>query len=284
MGLYFLSEDVDGQFLENHVGEKEDGNLYKGDPRGTLQWRGAEVRFFKQEYEKANHEKADDWSDLIDFVYTLNNTAREEIRERLDAMMDVDSAVALLALDLASVNLDSYVGSGHNYYLYRRDSDHKFQFIPWDPNEAFGNFNLGMPLDELRSLPLFWQQRPQQMPGGPPLPPNATVPRPLAQRLWETPEFRMAYVKKVKWMIGGPLAVDALIERMRVLQDLVRPWVEREQRSMFSLDQFSRSLSEDIRLGGPQQQPPPQIIPGLELFLRARVESLQQQVESEHIE
>jgi hypothetical protein len=43
-------------------------------------------------------------------------------------------------------------------------------------------------------------------------------------------------------------------------------------------------LSEDIRLGGPQQQPPPQIIPGLELFLRARVESLQQQVESEHIE
>jgi hypothetical protein len=94
----------------------------------------------------------------------------------------------------------------------------------------------------------------------------------------------MAYVKKVKWMIGGPLAVDALIERMRVLQDLVRPWVEREQRSMFSLDQFSRSLSEDIRLGGPQQQPPPQIIPGLELFLRARVESLQQQVESEHIE
>ena len=167
-GLYFLSEDVDGQCLENHVGEKEDGNLYKGEPCGTLQWRGAEARFFKQEYEKANHEKADDWSDLIDLVYTLNNTPREEIRERPDAMMDVDSAVALLALDLASVNLDSYVGSGHNYYLYRRDSDHKFQFIPWDPNEAFGNFNLGMPLDELRSLPLFWQQRPQQMPGGPP--------------------------------------------------------------------------------------------------------------------
>ena len=68
----------------------------------------------------------------------------------------------------------------------------------------------------------------------------------------------MAYVQKVKWMIEGPLAVDALVERMRVLQDLVRPWVEREQRSMFSLDQFSRSLSEDIRLGGPQQRPPPQ--------------------------
>ena len=235
-GLYFLTEDVDGQFLGHHIGEKEDGNLYKGEPRGTLQWRGPDVRFFKQEYEKANHEKQDDWSDLIEFVSALNNSPREGVRERLEALMDVESAVSLVALDMALANLDSYVGSGHNYYLYRRDSDRRFQFVPWDPNEAFGNFNLGLTVPDLQNLPLFWLQRPQPMPGGAPFPPIAVVPRPLAQRLWETPEFRLAYVKKMQWLIDGPLEPDALVERMQALQELAGPFVEREQRSMFSFD------------------------------------------------
>ena len=131
-GLYFLTEDIDGEFLENHLGPGENGNMYKGDPRGTLEWRGPDTAPYRREYEKDNNEDADDWTDLVAFIDVLNRTPREQLKERLDAILDVDSALTLLALDNLTANLDSYIGSGHNYYLYRRNADGKSMFLPWD--------------------------------------------------------------------------------------------------------------------------------------------------------
>lgn len=282
-GLYFLAEDVDGQFLENHFGEDEDGNLYKGDPRGTLEWRGPDPDPYRREYEKDNNEDADDWTDLIQFIDILNRTPREQLKERLDAVLDVDSAVALLAVDNLTANLDSYIGSGHNYYVYHRKSDGKFTFIPWDPNEAFGNFNMGLTINDLQRLPLLWLPRPMGMPGQPP-PPNAVAIRPLAQRLWEIPEYRAAYFARVKSLLEGAAEPELLLGRMRALHDFIRPYVEREARSMFTVAQFERAMTENQRTGGPPQpgQPPTPAfdIPGLEPFVRARAESVARQLEN----
>lgn len=286
-GLYFLTEDIDGEFLENHVAAKENGNMYKGDPRGTLEWRGPDAAPYKREYEKDNNEDADDWSDLIQFVDTLNRTPRESLKERLDEVLDLDSAAALLAVDLLTANLDSYIGSGHNYYLYHRKSDGKFMFFPWDPNEAFGNFNMGLSLNDLQRLPLQWLPRPQTPPPGQPAPPpNATMPRPLAQRIYEIPEYRAVYLQKVKQLIEGAAEPERLLERMHALHQMLRPYVERETRSMFTVAQFERSLAENQRTGGPGQpgqpgQPGSPLfdIPGLEPFLRARIESVRQQLD-----
>ncbi len=283
-GLYFLTEDVDGEFLENHIGAKEDGNLYKGDPRGTLEWRGSDAAPYRLEYEKDNHEEEDDWSDLIRFVDMLNRTPATELKESLDAALDVDGAVTLLALDNLLANLDSYIGSGHNYYLYHRKSDGRFQVIPWDPNEAFGNFNMGLSIDGLQRLPLLWLPVPQPPPGVPPPPPNATVRRPLAQRIWEVTEFRRAYFEKVKSLLEGPADTEVLLSRMTALRELIRPYVETETRGMFTLAQFDRALAENQRTGQPGQPgmpPTPAFdIPGLEPFLRMRAASVRQQLEA----
>lgn len=283
-GLYFLTEDVDGEFLQNHIGAKEDGNLYKGDPRGTLEWRGPDATPYRNEYEKDNNEDADDWSDLIGFIDVLNRTPREQLKERLDAMLDIDSALTLLALDNLTANLDSYIGSGHNYYVYHRKSDGKFMFIPWDPNEAYGNFNMGLIINDLQRLPLQWLPRPMPAPGQPAPPPNAVVPRPLAQRMWEVPEYRTAYLQKVQELVTGPAEPELVLGRMRALRDFVRPYVERETRSMFTVQQFDRAYTENQRTGGPGQpgQPPVPVfdIPGLEPFVRVRADSVLRQLEA----
>lgn len=282
-GLYFLTEDIDGEFLENHVGAKENGNLYKGDPRGTLEWRGAEPDAYRSLYEKDNNEDKDDWSDLIQLVEILNRTPREELKDRLAEMIDLESAIALLAVDNLTANLDSYIGSGHNYYLYHRNSDGRFTFFPWDPNEAYGNFNMGMTINELQRLPVFWLPRPQGVPGQPPPPANATMPRPLAQRIWEVPEYRAAYLAKLRSLLEGPAEPEKTLDRMRALRDMIRPYVQRETRSMFSLLQFERAMMENQRTGGPglPGQPPAPVfdIPGLEPFVRARAASILQQLQ-----
>lgn len=77
--------------------------MYKGDPQGTLEWRGPNPDPYHRMYEKDNNEDAGDWSDLIALLDTLDNL---------------------------TANLDSCIGSGHNYYLYRRRSDDKWTFFP----------------------------------------------------------------------------------------------------------------------------------------------------------
>ena len=280
-GLYFLTEDIDGEFLENHLGKEENGNMYKGDPRGTLEWRGPDAEPYRREYEKDNNEDDDDWSDLIALVDLLNRTPREQLRERLEAALDIDSAVTLLALDNLTANLDSYIGSGHNYYLYHRKSDGKWMFFPWDPNEAYGNFNMGMTIDGLQRLPLQWLPRPQAPPGQP-LPPGANVPRPLAQRIFEVPEFRAAYLRKLKALAEGPAEAERVLARMAELRERIRPYVEAETRSMFTMAQFDRAMTENQRTGGPggpgQPGQPVFDIPGLTPFLRNRAASIAEQL------
>lgn len=112
------------------------------------------------------------------------------------------------------------------------------------------------------------------------------MPRPLAQRIYEIPEYRAVYLQKVKQLIEGAAEPERLLERMQALHQMLRPYVERETRSMFTVAQFERSLAENQRTGGPGQpgqpgQPGSPLfdIPGLEPFLRARIESVRQQLD-----
>jgi len=279
-GLYFLVEGVDGAFIESRFGKKEKGNLYKGDPQGTLQFRGNTAAPYKTLYERENNEDNDDWSDLVTLIDTLNNRDLGSLGE----ILDIEAALKFLALDILTVNLDSYVGSGHNYYLYRRESDRRFITFPWDPNEAWGNFNLGMQIDQLRRLPLqFAPGPPNPPPGAPPPPPQQQNPRPLSQKLWADPELAAVYRARIREMLEGPAHPDTLIARMLLLRDLVRPWVERDTKKMFPTAQFESSFTEDFlpRPPGPGSPPMPVMpIPGLEPFIRQRAAFLGPLVEN----
>ena len=116
-----------------------------------------------------------------------------------------------------------------------------------------------------------------------PPPNNATVPRPLAQRLWEIPEYRAAYLQKLKSLLEGPARPAVLLERMTALRDLIRPAVQRETRSMFTLDQFERAITSNQRTGGPGlpgMPPTPTFdIPGLEAFIRTRAANIATQLD-----
>ncbi len=285
-GLYFLVEGVDSAFLESRFGKKESGNLYKGDPQGTLQWRGPAVQPYRNMFEKENNEDADDWSDLVKLIDTLNNQPLDALR----GVLDVDSAAALLALDLLTVNLDSYIGSGHNYYLYHRVSDGRFVLMPWDPNEAWGNFNLGIPIEQLRRLPLNFMPQPMGPPGQPPPPQPPGGSRPLASKLWADPDTRAAYRDKVRSLLAGAAHPDTLLARMQALRDLVRPWVEMDVKKMYPTSQFESCFLEDFLPrpvgpplpGGPNPPPNPgggMPIPGLSPFIRERAVFLSGELE-----
>jgi spore coat protein CotH len=90
------------------------------------------------------NEDEDDWADLIDLIDILNNTPLESLDDSLGSRFQLVEWLKFIAVNNFLVSLDSYLGSGHNYFLYHREDIDKLIHLPWDMNEAFGTFRFGL--------------------------------------------------------------------------------------------------------------------------------------------
>ncbi len=259
-GLYTLVEQFDQEFIESRFGTGEEGNLWKGEPHGSLEYLGPDEESYYDQYELKTNEEENDWSVLVELVDGLNNTPIEEFPDTISHLIDVNSALAMLAIDNLTVNLDSYIGRCCNYYFYHRALDDRFVFAKWDVNEAWGVFNMWhMSVPQLKQLDPFW---------------ITTSPgenRPLAEKLWEVDDFRDIYLGHFKFLMAGAAQPDNLINRMEELRDLIRSYVYADDNKMFTDVEFEAAMSTDINAG-------PRVIPGLDSFIRDRDSWLRNQI------
>lgn len=164
-GLYMVVEGVDdAPFLLRVFGNKA-GNLFKGDPDGKLIWKGSNPQAYYMDYELHTNEDENDWSDLINLIDILSNTSASSLGSALSDVLNIENYLRHRAANLLFVNLDSYDGSGHNYYIYNNQG--RIEWMAWDVNETFGNFNMGMPISVLECLSVFYLPSP---PSSRPLP------------------------------------------------------------------------------------------------------------------
>ena len=155
MGVYTVIEQVDKTFLSDRLGD-DTGNLYKGHgPFGTLEWLGPDPALYRDAYELKTNEVAGDYSRLVHFLDVLNNTADPAFEAAIEQVFNVDSFLSWLAVEVLLSHLDNYLGTANNYYLYDNPVTGKFEFIPWDVNEEFGNFKAGWSADEILALDIY---------------------------------------------------------------------------------------------------------------------------------
>ncbi len=267
-GLYLLVEQQDQEFIESRWGSSEDGNLWKGEPYGTLEYLGATQSSYYDEYELKTNEEINDWSDLVDFIDILNNTSTSSLVDSLHNRIDVNSALAMLAVDNFIVNLDSYNGRCANYYMYHRELDDRFVFTKWDQNEAWGVFNqYGLSTSQLQQLSPYWTN------------PDSGEGRPLAEILLQSPDlvqYQEIYEGHMKKLMAGPAYPPTLSARMEELRDLIRTWVYSDTKMMFTTADFENCMTSDVYAsGGP---PPGRVIPALTTFIEMRHIYLDRQV------
>lgn len=258
-GLYTVVEDVNKKFLKTHFDNKG-GNLFKGDPRGTLVWKGPDPALYQTDYELKTNEEENDWSDLLKCLDKLNNTPPAQLADSLARYMNLDSWFSYWAAHNLFVNLDSYVGSGHNYFLYHNTDTDQFEWITWDVNEAFGNFAMGLSLANIKTLP----------PGYIPQPMNQ---RPIMNRLWNHPDLKQQYIDRYCELLPD-FNNQKLDPRIDALANLIRPHVYADTLKFYSNNQFEQNLNQDIN----QPQPGSSGIAGLKPFINTRSNSLTQQL------
>lgn len=259
-GLYLNVQQINKIFLREHF-SAQGGNLFKGDPAiaGTtfgsadFTWHGSDAATYKARYELKTNEEADDWSDLIQFINMLNNLPDAQFESEIRKVLNVDRALWYLAWCNLFVNLDSYLGSGHNYYLYDNPLD-GMNMILWDVNEVLGTFS---------NDPLSISQRETLSP----LYKNQDAARPLVRRLLAVPSFRQRYTAHFRTMLGEVFNEAFWRPRIEKYQSLILSSLTTDTRKLYTMAQFSANVAGNITSSGPG---PAGAIPGVLSFINNR--------------
>lgn len=261
-GLYTNVESIKKKFLNEYF-YSNDNALFKCDPTqgaptlpgcpmmgggATFTYIGNDSTCYFRFYEI---DSDDGWNDLVSAANVLNNTPGNAHQA-----FDIDRILWMLAFDNILVNLDSYIGSGHNYYAYK-DGNGRFCPIIWDINEAFGSFgNAGtggqLNLMQMQQLdPLLHLSNPM---------------KPFISKLLANPEYLKSYIAHMRTILTEQFVNGAYFERAEQLQALIDGSVNTDPNKLYTYTEFQNNLENNITGG--------MLIPGLSTLMTPRISYL----------
>ena len=210
------------------------------------------------------NENSPNYSGLYTLLATINQDPAATTRQDLERVLQVDECLRFLAVSVALVHLDNYIGMGHNYYLY--EDGGKFWLIPWDLNMSFGGFAGGLSREHLID---FYIDEPTS---------GKPFEYPLVAQLVAKPEYRETYHRYLQEIIDGPFSVEHMKARIEQIAALIRPYVEKDDLKFFTLEDFERALTDDLTSGTAQLQAMGARSIGLLSFVEGRDASIQAQL------
>jgi hypothetical protein len=243
-GLFTMVQQVDSRFLAERFGEEggaDDGNLFKCHDGCPLAYWGDDPAYYQGSppagipsppcdaatdecglTQETNEDDPamNDFSDVITLVEAVDDALQGDTGP-LDEIFDVEHFIRLQALNLALANLDSYFGSAHNFYLYRRPSDGRFQLIPWDVNLSYGTFECPEgcsgeepPLELDLFLPCFDEAVAST---------SGDRPKPLTALISQVPEYRERYCEALEIMLDGIYTIESQQAAVAGLHAIIGP-------------------------------------------------------------
>ncbi len=241
LGLYTVVEQVDRRFLRQHLGSTS-GLLLKPEGIKGIPWFGTDIYRYEQPYNAKWRGTDRQWERVIEFARVVNRTEDAEFEQAIDTILDVDRFLRFLACHALLGNLDSFLGTGHNYYLYLDDATDRFVFLPWDLDLSFGGFFMAGSVEELADLSL---QHPHQGNNR------------LIDRLLQNPARREAYLNHVRDLVSQVFHPAGLGALAAAWDEFVTPVKERET---VARDQRGESAEGVFGMWGRSGMPPAQFI------------------------
>jgi hypothetical protein len=207
-GSYVHLEEIDTDFADNHFPLDSNGNLYRcSRPGGDLSYRGTNAQtYINNGYSKQSNVSENDWSDLINLTFVLNNTPDSEYVSAVQRVADVDEWIKYFAMMvMIGYNETSFGSNGDpdDFSMYRGVNDPRFLLLPHDHDTDLGQ-------------------------GDNPISPNSPIFRATANavvnRFLRHPEFVPLYYAELKRMIETTFSaaeVEPLLDQ--ALGDWVTP-------------------------------------------------------------
>ncbi|HPE54808.1 MAG TPA: CotH kinase family protein [Bacteroidales bacterium] len=256
LGLYTCVQDVDRKFMQSHL-LVDDNTRVKGEMNGMVNgvwtWQGSDSSLYVNQYQL---ESDDGWSDLIDFLDTLNN-----YNEHLGSVLNVDRLLWMLAFDNLLVSLDAPINMPQNYYLFE-DRDGRLNPIVWDLNETFGvfvNAGTGPPLNTygLQHFSHLYRINDSGYP--------------IVSKVLNDDVRLRTYVAHMKTMMTTLFENGWYEDRALEIQQIIDEEVQNDPNKLYTYDEFIDNVYTSIGSGPPPQG---QSIIGLVELMETRLDFL----------
>ena len=137
-GVYLNIEHIDDEFLQSRFIDDDYGNLFKCNWGADLNYIGFNQSYYYNVYELKTNESNNDYSELIQFIHSLNTISQEDFPCFIEEHFEVDLYLKTLAIEMIIGHWDGYAYNKNNYYLYQIPSNSKFIFIEYDMDNTFG--------------------------------------------------------------------------------------------------------------------------------------------------
>ncbi|NQT84917.1 CotH kinase family protein, partial [bacterium] len=205
---------------------------------GSLTWLGPDPSAYKRAYEIKSGDEPDAWVALIRLCESLNSTPDDQVETSLNAILNVDQALWLIALENIFID-EGYVTRGADYALYTDGRYGRFHLLSIDNNETltYGGgpfFKLRISGAELDPLALADDES-----------------RPVIHRLLSIPHLRARYLAHVRTIVNESLDWNVLAPIVESYQKLIAEEVKADTKKLYSYEGFIRGHVEDYTREGP---------------------------------
>ncbi len=219
-GFYLMIEAYDDSFVERTTTAK-DAVLYKADSETCTLLPEDDGTGFDVQYGTD-----DSYSNIKQLIEVLNSTTAEN-KDKLEEILDVDSALKAWAINTVMGNYDSYSGSkAHNYYLLYANG--RFSYIGWDYNMSLGGFgevNGGSVTADIASAVYNVE----------------SSKRPLIEKLLAVDEYKQRYLEYVNSLTD---ALGDFRQTITSLAEKIGSYVENDPSAFYTYEQFQSNIAE----------------------------------------
>ena len=223
LGLYTAVEPIEGPFLQDRFGSKK-GLLLKPNIPKEISYLGERSQIYSNRYGAKTAADEAQWKSFIRFAAIVDHGNDTLFRSKISSYLDVDQFLKFLAVETATANLDSPLSMGHNYYLYLNPKTDKLVWIPWDLNEAFGDFRMAGPADQQVDLSVDHPYAGENK---------------LIQRLLAIPAYQKSYHEALA-SLAELFRRDQIQSEIDTLAKVLRPVVAEDPEVV--LDRFDRAI------------------------------------------
>lgn len=215
LGLYGVVEQVDKDFLKRHF-KSAKGLLLKPEGMRGIVYLGDDAEAYKEPYDGKTNVDDEQWQRLIEFAKLINQADDEQFRKQIGDYLDVDAFVRYLAVNALLANYDSFIGLGHNYYMYLVPETNKFVIFPWDLDLAFGSHPMFGPMEQQVDFSINH--------------PHAGEIK-LVDRLLAMPEVKQAYHRELRRLNDTVFTVEALADDIAAVDKVAKEPLAKERKA-----------------------------------------------------
>ena len=237
IGLYTCVQSIDDDFTNENFYERK-GPFFKVDNTGIivpgcsgslgiLEYY-SDTNCYQRAYEM---ESTDDWTELGNFLDTLNNHFTD-----VENVMDIDRTLWMMAFENLIVGLDGPINSiPHNFYLFK-DNNGRFSPLLWDMNMAFGTFTNGLPNPvtnaDLQELDIFHE--------------STNSLNKLTTQIFSSDRYKRMYVAHMRTILNEQFANNNYSARALALQQLIDTEVNTDPNTFYSYTDFTDNTSTSV--------------------------------------